>query len=349
MRVAILHAPWRCYWRGRRILGQRTRPKHDGHRPYHELSFATPGSPLNVLEYCKLEQENDREAPPPDGSNSSMVRVKILYAPWNPADMNTVEGVYPGITHKSRYFPERTVAGSEGLGIVTHGNDAIQKGDVVTFLHGGVGNYRSSLWISPSQLLSLPTHALETIGGPALSTLPQLGGTALRMLQDFGPTDVVIQNAGNSSVGMMVSQLASVLGMGCVSLVRRHDRTDEEWSQLVEYLKTVGRCTWVVAEEDLTDRDRFQTFLEKGDFRHGCRLALNAVGGESAIRLARCLETGGTLVTYGGMSKKPVSISTSQLIFRDLRFRGYWHSQWRQSATRLQQEEMLAFLLDAVW
>lgn len=38
-------------------------------------------------------------------------------------------------------------------------------------------------------------------------------------------------------------------------------------------------------------------------------------------------------VTYGGMSKKPVTAATPQLIFKDLRLRGYWHSRWtvRQS------------------
>ena len=34
----------------------------------------------------------------------------------------------------------------------------------------------------------------------------------------------------------------------------------------------------------------------------------------------------GTMVTYGGMSMKPVSVPTSLLIFKDLRLRGFWLS-----------------------
>ena len=32
------------------------------------------------------------------------------------------------------------------------------------------------------------------------------------------------------------------------------------------------------------------------------------------------------LVTYGGMSLQPVTVPTSLLIFKDLRFRGFWLS-----------------------
>lgn len=35
---------------------------------------------------------------------------------------------------------------------------------------------------------------------------------------------------------------------------------------------------------------------------------------------------GGTLVTYGAMSKQPLAIPAPLLIFKDLRFRGFWAS-----------------------
>ena len=39
-------------------------------------------------------------------------------------------------------------------------------------------------------------------------------------------------------------------------------------------------------------------------------LALNGVGGSSSASLASMLTHGGTMVTYGGMSRKPVSVPT---------------------------------------
>ena len=49
---------------------------------------------------------------------------------------------------------------------------------------------------------------------------------------------------------------------------------------------------------------------------------------ESATSMAKCLSEGGTLVTYGAMSKQPVMLPTGLLIFKDLRFHGFWLSRW---------------------
>ncbi|KAF7467438.1 Hypothetical predicted protein [Marmota monax] len=39
---------------------------------------------------------------------------------------------------------------------------------------------------------------------------------------------------------------------------------------------------------------------------------------------------GGTMVTYGGMAKQPVTAPVSLLIFKDLKLRGFWLSQWKK-------------------
>jgi trans-2-enoyl-CoA reductase len=70
-------------------------------------------------------------------------------------------------------------------------------------------------------------------------------------------------------------------------------------------------------------------------------LGLNAVGGESALRLANCLAPGSTMVTFGAMSLQPLKIPNGLLIFKDLRFRGIWINKWYDNATM--QERMEAF------
>jgi trans-2-enoyl-CoA reductase len=70
-------------------------------------------------------------------------------------------------------------------------------------------------------------------------------------------------------------------------------------------------------------------------------LGLNAVGGESALRLANCLAPGSTMVTFGAMSLQPLKIPNGLLIFKDLRFRGIWINKWYDHAT--EQERMEAF------
>jgi mitochondrial enoyl-[acyl-carrier protein] reductase / trans-2-enoyl-CoA reductase len=69
------------------------------------------------------------------------------------------------------------------------------------------------------------------------------------------------------------------------------------------------------------------------------RLGLNAVGGESALRLANCLAPGSTMVTFGAMSLQPLKIPNGLLIFKDLRFRGIWINKWYDNATPAQRME----------
>ncbi|MGH0153485.1 UNVERIFIED_CONTAM: hypothetical protein FKN15_058350 [Acipenser sinensis] len=36
------------------------------------------------------------------------------------------------------------------------------------------------------------------------------------------------------------------------------------------------------------------------------------------------------MVTYGGMSKQPVAVPVSALIFKDVKLRGFWVTQWKR-------------------
>ena len=56
------------------------------------------------------------------------------------------------------------------------------------------------------------------------------------------------------------------------------------------------------------------------------KLGLNCVGGASSTAVAKSLAPGSTIVTYGGMSMKPLTIPTSLLIFKDLTCKGFWLS-----------------------
>ena len=75
-------------------------------------------------------------------------------------------------------------------------------------------------------------------------------------------------------------------------------------------------------------------------------LALNAVGGDSALRLAKALAPGATIVTYGAMSRQPLRIPNGLLIFKDLRWRGFWISQWYRHAPPEAIRAMFAELFD---
>jgi len=63
-------------------------------------------------------------------------------------------------------------------------------------------------------------------------------------------------------------------------------------------------------------------------------LAFNCVGGESALRLMNLLASGGIHITYGAMSRRPLTVPNGQLIFKDLQLRGLWVTRWIESAPR---------------
>ncbi|XP_039161975.1 enoyl-[acyl-carrier-protein] reductase, mitochondrial-like, partial [Eucalyptus grandis] len=77
-------------------------------------------------------------------------------------------------------------------------------------------------------------------------------------------------------------------------------------------------------------------------------LRLNCVGGNAASLVMKFLRRGGTMVTYGGMSKKPITVSTPSFIFKDLSLRGFWLHNWMSSNDLRGCRRMIDHLLELV-
>ena len=78
------------------------------------------------------------------------------------------------------------------------------------------------------------------------------------------------------------------------------------------------------------------------------RLGLNSVGGESARQVAKSLAPHGVIVTFGAMSRQPMTVENGLLIFRNIHFCGLWISQWYRQASRQQTMEMFEALVPLV-
>lgn len=157
--------------------------------------------------------------------------------------------------------------------------------------------------------------------------------TAFRMLRDFVPLkagDTVIQNGANSAVGQAVIQLCKIWNVNSVNVVR--DRPDID--ELKQRLKSIG------ATEVLTEEEIRVTTLFRSKQLPAPKLALNCVGGKSATNILRHLDDKGQLVTYGAMSREPLTIPTGSLIFKDIAFRGYWMTLWKNSHSKEEYEQM---------
>src|SRR5881296_3529528 len=275
--------------------------------------YETHGNPADVLQV---------ESQPWPTSSAGEVIVKMRAAPINPADLNQIEGKYP----VRAQLP--ATPGFEGAGIVAEvdrGVTNITPGALVILPHN-IGTWRDAVAVKADELVVVP-KGIEPVHAAMLKINPM---TAWRLLHDYVDLkkgDWLIQNAANSAAGRAVIQIAGELGYKTVNVVRR--------AELIDELRTEGGDLVLVDGENLRDEVKGAT----GGVP--IRLGLNAVGGESALRLANCLAPGSTLVTFGAMSLQPLKIPNGLLIFKDLRFRGIWINKWYDHATM--SERMAAF------
>ncbi|XP_074970737.1 enoyl-[acyl-carrier-protein] reductase, mitochondrial [Phalacrocorax aristotelis] len=292
--------------------------------PPRGLRYERHGEPPAVVQLKDLEVAE---------LGDSDVHVKMLAAPINPADINMIQGTYAILP------PLPAVGGNEGVGEVLEVGRrvaALKPGDWVILAGAGLGTWRTRGVFPEEGLLKVPSD-IPLLCAATLSVNPC---TAYRMLADFetlAPGDSVIQNAANSGVGQAVIQIAKASGIKTINVVR--DRPD--LPQLVERLMALG-ADHVVTEEMLRKPEMKDIFKNTPK----PRLALNCVGGKSTTEMLRHLQPKGTMVTYGGMAKQPVMVPVSAFIFRDVRLRGFWMTQWRKD--HAQDQESLGSMMDAL-
>lgn len=274
------------------------------------------GVPREVLH---LEQI-DRPEP-----QAGEVRIRLLRAAINPSDLGMIAGSY------GKLRPLPAVAGREGVGEVDAlgaGVADVALGTRVRF--PAVGAWQEFACVSVDELLLVPQAVSVEQAAMAFINPPTAYCLLTRMV-DLPKGSWVVQNAGNSAVGLAVIQMAKAMGLRTISQVRR--------PELQEPLKALGAdhvvlegSDWAQSVATLTDGATI-------------RLALNSIGGRSAIDQIKALGQGGLQVTFGGMVGDPIRFPTRYLIFNDLRLRGFWWDQWSQAAGT---EEVQA-VMDAVF
>jgi trans-2-enoyl-CoA reductase len=287
-------------------------------KTFKAVVYETHGNPIEVLRVV--------ESPLPEPGPDEVV-VRMTAAPINPADLNSIEGKYP------IKAPLPATPGMEGAGTILEVGSAVQgfePGARVILPHS-FGTWREMAVIEAAKLVAVPAE-IDPIQAAMLKVNPI---TAWRMVRDFVPLmsgDWLIQNAANSGAGQCVIQIARELGYRTVNVVRRRELVDE--------LKALG------GDVVLVDGDNLREEAAAATNRAPIKLALNAVGGENALRVAKCLASDGTMVTYGAMSLQPLSIPNGMLIFKNLRFTGFWVNKWYDAATPAQRAETFAPLFD---
>jgi trans-2-enoyl-CoA reductase len=269
-------------------------------------------------------------------TSADEVSIKFLAAPINPSDLNMIEGVY-GVSPK---LP--AVGGNEGVAMVMEVGSNIKGlavGDWVIPYRSGFGTWRTNATAKESELVKIAND----IPAAYAATLSVNPATAHRLLKDFDdlkPGDVIMQNGANSMVGLCVVQMAREKGIKTINIVRS-DRPDAD--KMTRLLANLGGDVNVLDTQVNTSMMK-----EIMQDLPPCRLALNCVGGETTTEMMRCLAVGGTLVTYGGMSKRPISVPVDLMTYKQLKLKGFWITAWYEEHGLAAMSSMMADLVTMV-
>jgi trans-2-enoyl-CoA reductase len=267
------------------------------------IQFARFGSAVDVSELVDVAD------PGPPEKNE--VLIEVLASPINPSEFLSFEGRFGSYAPKLPAF-----AGGEAVGRVLAlgpNVDHLKPGDRVLTQFAGRGSWRERLVAEADGMFPLPVE-VDTLQLAMLGVNP---ATALNMLRNFVPLrpgDWVLQDAGNSSVGYNVIRLARRFDLRTVSIVRGEDQAEQ--------VRSAGGNAVIVDGPDLPAR--------VADAVDGAQipLAFDAVAGRATKDLAKCVAPGGTVVIYGVLSGEKSDIDATDILFRDVRLRGFWLTVW---------------------
>lgn len=269
------------------------------------VCYHATGNPGEVLRY---------EAQPCAAPADDEVLVLLEMAVVHPSDLGMIGGTY------GRLRPLPAVAGREATGRVARAGAAVRSlkvGDRVR-MPEAAGAWREAVVAKAGELLRVPGDLPAEQACMSFINPP----TALLLLREFVPLsggDWVVQNAANSAVGECVVQLARAAGLRTANLVRSPE-------------KHAGRLKALGADAVFADDKDAVKALAGLARDNPPRLALNSVGGLSAITLMRALGDDGVLVTFGGMTADAIRFPTREFIFKNVTCRGFWMDRWGRTA-----------------
>jgi NADPH:quinone reductase-like Zn-dependent oxidoreductase len=281
---------------------------------------STFGDPATVLAM------EERPVPTP---GPGQVRVKTILASIHNHDLLTVAGTYG-------YKPELpAIGGSEAVGTIDllgDGVEGIQIGQRVSAggLHGAWAEYFIA---EAHSVVPLP-------GSISDETAAQLIGMPLSALFLLNFIEAksgqwIVQNAATGAVAKVMAMVARQRGIKVINLVRRPEAVDELRALGIENAVATSSASWrsdiaaIVGAEPIAS-------------------VIDSVGGEASGELLSLVGDGGMLVSFGGMSGKPMQISSGNLIFKQAIVKGFWLSKLLRTTPPQETGKLIAELVGLV-
>jgi len=302
----------------------------------HAVSYHAIGKPEDVLKFEPLDATAGAREP-----EAGEALVLLEMAVVHPSDLGMIGGTY------GRLRPLPAIAGREGVGRIAKlgagaasatgaGGFTLQVGDRVR-MPEDEGAWRDQIVTRAADLIKVPADIdVQQIAQAFIN--PPTAWLLLREFVELKKGDWVIQNAANSAVGECVIQLARALGLRTANLVRSPEKHEAR-------LRAMG-ADIVVADDEKAFKTVLAQLGQLGGAGAAPRLALNSIGGMSAITLARALGENGQLVTFGGMTGDAIRFPTREFIFKNIAMRGFWMDRWARTANPGALQAVLEAIFD---
>ena len=286
-------------------------------------TYSAPGSDLpNVLQQTTFVIDEAAIQP-------NDVVVKTLATPINPSDVAQIFGGYNDAVPSTRLGSDTTpqplsVGGNEGVfKVIQIGSNVknYEVGDVVIPKLPGFGTWRTHAVVDITQDSDLtPFIKVNDLTIDQAATISINPSTAYQLLhqfvKDWKSGDWIIQNAGNSQASKYLTQLAKLINVNVLSIVR-----DGKPQELYDELYELG-ATKVLSESEFLHPEFNIEDVTKGE--GNVRLTLNSIGGETVGGLVKGLSRNGVLATYGVLGGGKISYDGRIQLFKNISTRAYW-------------------------
>lgn len=264
------------------------------------------------------------------------VRVRMLYSPVNPSDLNFVHGTYHAALQRLLWnrgqqdicydlgrrvvcpVPPYTLGG-EGVGVV----DACGSGLLARRLLGKRVAIASGPPVGCWQEYSLAEAKKAVVMPDAISDQqaamffvnPLAAYVMIREVLRVRAGEWVAITAAGSALGKSVVRMGRLYGFRTLCVVRSDSNSAE--------LRALGADAVIE-----TERQDLLAEVYRITAGQGVQHALDCVGGNLASELLQCLSLTGHLVVYGTLSGKPMQIPGRDLMMPLTRISGFFLSNW---------------------
>ncbi|CUW12633.1 Quinone oxidoreductase 1 [Serratia grimesii] len=266
---------------------------------FPRLCFSRFGIPDQVLD---LEQTRIPTQKP------NHLHLRMHYAPINPSDLIPIHGQY---AHRTA-LPQ--VPGYEGMGVVvdSHGCPTDRRALAIM----GDGSWQTFITVEKARVIWVPDD-IDDASAAQIYINPLTCWVLLTQWLSLNAGDILLINAGGSAISLLFCQLAALRGIKLVVVVRNTAHR--------QALLNAG--AWRVYETSLLQQYRLQQLTG-----HTARAAIDCIGGEDGLELARSVSLSGDFVALGLLSGQQVDW---QYIAHQLRLRtSLFHlRKWNAQAT----------------